>query len=189
MLINESKKCLFNLYLLFIFLKYSFSIMSNLYFEIFCVDDYVIDIKSSEGIIKPKNPSFNFEDLSYTYLFPEIHHNLEELICINLSTEPRNGYFSFKKFIINEYNLTFLQNEDLFICDKYNYNTKNKFYYDGLCYNRPLIQTSYGANKISFCIKPINDFSILNDVGENNINKNYYILKKDIKYILNEDLP
>ena len=28
----------------------------------------------------------------------------------------------------------------------------------------------------------------MNDVGENNINKNYYIGKKDIKYILNEDL-
>ena len=162
----------------------------NVYFkfEFFCVDDYISNIKYSEGLIAPINPRKTFCP-KCIYYFPEFKHNSSESVCINLVTYKNIGFFSFKVAMINEFNIALLKNKNLFYCNTCNVNNKNKFtYHTNLCNNHPIIITSYIASINSFCIKPIyNDLSIFNIVGENNINKNFYKGKTNIKYILNEE--
>lgn len=66
----------------------------NVYFkfEFFCVDDYISNIKYSEGLIAPINPRKKFCS-KCIYYFPEFKHNSSESVCINLVTYKNIDFF------------------------------------------------------------------------------------------------
>ena len=176
-------------------ISYTFTFYAYVNIQIFCVDNYLTDIKYSGGAINPITSYLTYLTLiklgsDYIYYFKEFKHNFEEYICINIINTSAPGGFSFYEANINEYNISLLKDTKFFICRGSNMNTETNFKIDDTCDNRPFIDISYingnGFIQSEFCIKSTNDISIFN-TRENNINKKYYKTKNDLKYILNND--
>ena len=183
----------FILFFLIDFWLFYFSFQLNAYFnfEFFCVDDTIDRIKYSGGEIKPNNPQNIWtRTLDYIYYFPELKHNMNETLCIILKNKYDPGYFSFKKALLNEYDISEIDFKKYWKCSNCNINSPYNYTYNELCNDKPHIYLSYYSTREirynDFCIIPTNDISIFN-IGEKYINKNYYIGKIN-NFILNDEI-
>ena len=150
--------------------------IAYLNFEFFCVDDTIHKIKYSGGEIKPNNPQSHWtRTLDYIYYFPELKHNMNETLCIYLYNKYDPGFFSFKKALLNEYDISEIDYKNYWKCSNCNLNSPNKYTYNEICNNKPKIYLSYYNTREvrynDFCMSPTNDISIFN-IGEKYINKN-----------------
>ena len=119
-------------YFIFLFL-FTNIISFNAYFrcEIFCANDYVDYITSSNGDIFPQtqnNISLKDRDIYYVYNFTQILHNFDQKICIHLVNLRGKGGLAFKNVSINEYDITLLNYEDFYSCIGCNDQTGPKKY-------------------------------------------------------------
>ena len=128
-------------------------------FEFFCVDNNLDRIKYTGGEIEPNNPRdpFKLHDNNYVYYFPQLKHNLNESLCIYIFNYGGPAHFSFKKALLNEYDISEIEYRNFWECSNCNINSPNKYTINGKCNNMPLIYLSHVANYYiiynDFCLK------------------------------------
>ena len=183
--------------LVIFFLLYvkSFSLIIYAKYQFFYVYHYIDCIISSEGIIKPINPSPTCSleregGKDYIFYFKTIQHNLEKSLCLQFVNFHINGGFAFKYASINEYNITEINYEDYYYCNNCNMNTPKKFkvekknFYLQIWLSKNSINLDKYYNNL--CLYPTSDISIFY-IDENKINKAFYI-GKTLNYIVNNEL-
>jgi len=179
---------------LFLFTKIA-SFIAYFGCEIFCVDDYIDYITSSNGNILPQienHEFFHLRDIYFVFNFTQILHNFDQPICIHLVNYMSYGQLAFKYVSINEYDITVLNYEDFYSCNEcFEPNGTKKFVTTSeLCIDKNIISTGYqGLESITkfynFCLDPKNDISSF-FIDNSKINQNYY-KGKEVKYILNDE--
>ena len=183
----------------FIFLFLFTNIVSfTAYFrcEIFCANDFVDYITSSNGDILPKiqsNTSHRDRDYYFVYNFTQILHNFDQQLCIHLGNIRGKGGLAFKNASINEYDITILNYEDFYSCnDCVDPNGPKKFVTSSeLCKDKKIISTgdqgtAFITKFYNFCLDPKSDISSF-FIDNSKINQNYY-KGKEVKYILNNEI-
>ena len=187
-----------NIFHYFIFLFFFSNVVSfTAYFrcEIFCVDDYIDYITSSNGNILPQKESHSFSsqrDIYFAFNFTQILHNFDQPICIHLVNMLEAGKLAFKYASINEYDITVLNYEDFYSCnDCVDPNGPKKFVITSeLCVDKNIISTgdqgsAFITKFYNFCLDPKNDISSF-FIDNSKINQNYY-KGEEVKYILNDE--
>ena len=183
----------------FIFLFLFINIASfTAYFrcEIFCANDYVDYITSSNGDILPKiqsNTSHRDRDYYFVYNFTQILHNFDQQICIHLGNIRGKGGLAFKSASINEYDITLLNYEEFYTCnDCVDPNGPKKFVTTSeLCVDKNIISTgdqgtAFITKFYNFCLDPKSDISSF-FIDNSKINQKYY-KGKEVKYILYDEI-
>ena len=111
--------------------KYVLSLTMYFKIKINCGNDYPVYINSTEGLIKPNNPSYlHCVDRGYdNYIFDfnVIKHNIETPLCIEWVNLGSNGDLAFDTFLVNEYDFSNVKYENFFSCKNCDYNTPKKF--------------------------------------------------------------
>ena len=184
-------------YFIFLFL-FTYIDSFNAYFkcEIFCANDYVDYIISSNGNILPQiqnNISHRDTDTNFVYNFTQILHNFDQQICIHLVNLRGKGGLAFKNVSINEYDITLLNYENFYSCSDCNDETGPKKFVttSELCEDKNIISTGNAGNyfntvSYNFCLDPKSDISSF-FIENSKINQNYY-KGKEVKYIIYDEI-
>ena len=179
-------------YFIFIFL-FTNIVSFTAYFtsEIFCANDFVDYITSSNGDILPQrqsNTSHRYRDYHFVYNFTHILHNFDQQICIHLVNLRGKGGLAFKNVSINEYDITLVNYEDFYSCNECNDAGPKKFVKTSeSCVDKNIISTGNAGNYFNtvyynFCLDPKSDITSL-FIDNSKINQNFY-KGKEVKYIL-----
>ena len=150
-------------YFIFLFLLTNIaSFIAYFRCEIFCADDYLDYITSSNGNILPQIENHNFyayRDIYFVYNFTQILHNFDQPICIHLVNIVGVGKLAFKYASINEYDITVLNYEDFYSCKEcIDPNGPKKFVTTSeLCIDKNIISTGDQGRKqrtkfYNFCL-------------------------------------
>ena len=128
--------------------KYVLSLTMYFKIKINCGNDYPDYINSTEGLIKPNNPSYLWNGDrgydNYTFDFNVIKHNIETPLCIEWVNLYAIGVLSFDTFLVNEYDFSNVEFENFFSCENCDFNTPKKFYTtNNICAGKIILLIQY----------------------------------------------